>query len=37
MKNVVEALLRGEAVMHLTLTLGEAISMGVLLAALWGL
>lgn len=34
-KKVVEALLRGEAVMHLTLTLGEAISMGVLLAAIF--
>ena len=36
-KKVVEALLRGEAVMHLTLTLGEAISMGVLLAASVGI
>ena len=36
-KKVVEALLRGEAVMHLTLTLGEAISLGVLLAASVGI
>ncbi|WP_417084982.1 hypothetical protein [Evtepia gabavorous] len=36
-KKVVEALLCGEAVMYLTLTLGEAVSMGVLLAASVGI